>query len=1313
MPPRKRTKREWPEKARELEEKFNWLEAIKLYEEWYRSKKLSGPDAGNIWERIGYCRSRESTQAQDNESFRKLRQQSVEDYKKAAQHFTQEENLSYQGRNAQCNAMAQYMKSWLIPNPTDKRKVLEECLSLGNKSLEIFRKIDDELNYGRMCNQLLQFTLERHHVASDSTEMKKIGRKGIDHVKTCLKALSKLDNKKELLKAYSTASLLVWFAQGCMPEQKDLAKRSLEYSEKALQLSTEVDDAYNTSISYWAAALCKLLFTEEALSAMELAEKMLEYSTKARDNYLKGAAHYVLAFITNWLAIREANPDNRRKGHEKTIKHAKEGIRFLRAFSQDFLIAETSLFYSEAYSSLASDFATSLPEKNSKLEKAIEIGRSGLEHATRSGSPDPTGSTLHALSKALHFYSKLKTTDDEKTKILEEALDHRKKYIAIVDKAFQVNDWVAGVGKNYEGLLKADLAKIEPNNEKQEAILKDAILDMEEGVKRCKRWISSRPVPTLLVAVARFEDNFGSLLDKLWLLTCENNLMIKANEVYEDAAQNYKKVKLSSRVAESYWKKAQICDRLSKYADAAKDFERASIEYEAAARNIPQFADFYLDYASYMKAWSEIEGAKSAHKRKDYITATSHYRKSSDLLNQSKLWSYLSSNFLAWSFLEQAEDLSRKEKSDHSIEAFEKSIEVFSESKGFLRVELNKIEKSDERELVERLLEVSETRARYCNGRITLEEARISDKQGDHTNSAEKYGLAAQRFEQVMESESEQTRKELRPLVHLCHAWQKMMTAEASASPGTYGEAAELFILAKEYTLDQSTSLLALANSSFCKALEAGTEFEISREETLYLSAKRHMDTAASYYLKAGFKNASAYAEASQRLFDAYVFMDRAKRETEPDIEAKYYAMAEKVLQYSAGSFTQANHPEKTLQVQQLLEKVRKDRELALSLSEVLHAPTAVSTTASFVTPTANEEKAVGLERFENADIQAKIIKRAKEIRIGESFNLAIQIVNVGKESVLLDRIERIVPSGFDAISTPEYSYIEDSHLKMKGKQLEPLRTEEMILSLRPLDKGIFQIAPMIICVDQKGNQIDRKPQSVEIEVLDAILPGRITTGHGDLDKLLLGGLPEKYAVVLSSPSCDERDLLVRKFLETGAEKNHITFYITIEARGVMDLVEKFQSNFYVFICNPRADAMVENRPNVIKLKGVENLTAINIALTSVFRKLDPSSSGPRRACIEIVSDVLLQHHAALARKWLAGLIPDLRSENFITLAILNPRMHSSADVHAIVGLFEGEIRISQKETARGSQKFLKVEKLYDQRYLDSELPLRKEKLEI
>jgi tetratricopeptide (TPR) repeat protein len=221
-------------------------------------------------------------------------------------------------------------------------------------------------------------------------------------------------------------------------------------------------------------------------------------------------------------------------------------------------------------------------------------------------------------------------------------------------------------------------------------------------------------------------------------------------------------------------------------------------------------------------------------------------------------------------------------------------------------------------------------------------------------------------------------------------------------------------------------------------------------------------------------------------------------------------------------------------------------------------------------------------------------------------------------------------------------------------------------------------------------------------------LIGYVSTGYAGLDKLLCGGLPANYAVVLTSPSCDERDILVKSFLKTGAEKGEVTFYVTIDPGTSTAFVEEFPSSFYLFVCNPQADAIVKSSPNVFKLKGVENLTDISMALTSAIRKLDPSLKGRRRICLDLVSDVLLQHHAVQTRRCLSSLIPELRSEGFTLLAVMDPEMHSPQEARAVLDLFDGEINIFEKPTEKGSERYLRIKRMSDQKYLDNEILLTK-----
>jgi predicted ATPase len=353
--------------------------------------------------------------------------------------------------------------------------------------------------------------------------------------------------------------------------------------------------------------------------------------------------------------------------------------------------------------------------------------------------------------------------------------------------------------------------------------------------------------------------------------------------------------------------------------------------------------------------------------------------------------------------------------------------------------------------------------------------------------------------------------------------------------------------------------------------------------------------------------------------------------------------------------------------------------------------------------------------RFEHANVRAYLMVR-RQVEVREEFEMRLDLVSTGRKTSTLVRINGIVPIEFEVSGLPYYCTLQGGSLEFKEKSVEPFQVETIKLKLSASKAFSYTLNPELSYEDEFGATKTFKLNPITITVKPAkppfeALPGRVNTGTTELDRLLSGGIPEGYAVVLAAPSSDERNLLIKHFLETGAQAGETTYYITAETGTGKAMAEKYASDFYLFLCNPRADIMMQSLPNVVRLKGVENLTEIDIALTKAFRTLNPSAAGPRRACIEIVSDALLQHHAVITRKWLSALLPDLKAKGFTTLAVIDPQMHPPEESRAIISLFDGEIAITEKETAKGPEKTLRVRKLVNQKYLEGELALTKEKL--
>jgi KaiC/GvpD/RAD55 family RecA-like ATPase len=253
-------------------------------------------------------------------------------------------------------------------------------------------------------------------------------------------------------------------------------------------------------------------------------------------------------------------------------------------------------------------------------------------------------------------------------------------------------------------------------------------------------------------------------------------------------------------------------------------------------------------------------------------------------------------------------------------------------------------------------------------------------------------------------------------------------------------------------------------------------------------------------------------------------------------------------------------------------------------------------------------------------------------------------------------------------------------------------------------------MAPRILYANSVGLQMSYNPEPVPIVVSETILPDRIRTGFQDLDNLLFGGIPRNSSVILTSISCDERDLLVKRFLEAGAKEGNTTLCAIVDPEGVRSLAEEFQENFHVLVCNTELDESFEKLPNVSKTARIENLTEVNIALESMINNLEKTKDDEGRVCLEILSDVLLEHGAVQTRKWLSRLIPEFRSRGFTTLAVANPQMHPPDQLQAVLDLFDGEISIYEKG-GNDFTKYLRIRKMHRQRYLETELPLKKTRL--
>jgi len=240
---------------------------------------------------------------------------------------------------------------------------------------------------------------------------------------------------------------------------------------------------------------------------------------------------------------------------------------------------------------------------------------------------------------------------------------------------------------------------------------------------------------------------------------------------------------------------------------------------------------------------------------------------------------------------------------------------------------------------------------------------------------------------------------------------------------------------------------------------------------------------------------------------------------------------------------------------------------------------------------------------------------------------------------------------------------------------------------------------------------VEKPPQSAEIAEPPPQSPfsNRLSTAYGDLDNLLVGGLPIGYAVLLISPPCDERDLLLRKIIGSALSAGMPTLYLSNDPSRTQGLVRTYPKDF--FALNPQADKVLSPPANLYKIPGIDNLSDVNIAFTKIMEEHVNHGASNRLLIFDLLTDILLLHKGVATRKWFSDFLGRRNAEGFTVLAFLNPLVASKQETQTVIDLFDGVIEIYEKELRERSRRFLVIKKMYGQEYSESELMLDKDKL--
>jgi hypothetical protein len=1083
------------DRAKGQETQHDWYGAVETYGKVLESvPKSEHARAGDILERKAYGLHRLAFQSDSYDQFRERTSAAIECCRTAKESYEKAATPESVSRAQRCEAMAKYFMYWHSSRAEEKKALASEAWDLTKEALESFRASGDVSEFRRTYN-LLSLSAqpviwyEEEHDLSKATlvEAMALGEQVLH---------SELDlaEPTERALAYCRASMFLdWYAEFYVDpaEEVKLDRAARDLWEKARAISEDLAcyEVANNSI------VVGLPLPSDLDEPRRMREFALAFGRKIKDRLLIGHSLDGLADQL-YFTLPEVNDS------EELETVAAEALSLRYQAQKEFAIVgwlppDTvwgwAPFPDPWHYGYLSFFVADTKRKRELAEKALERAEELTVRVRESGFH---GIICDAdLIKAVAVTSLARTNLDpvKKAALLEEAIRKAKSSQERWEKLYPLHYASQAFSVNLVADMEYEFALLEHEPRQREQKLRNALSSSAKAISLTEKvyvlpWFQQ---PKFLVWGGVYESIRGACALNLYELTKDKKDLEEAVRAFESAADYYGKSSQPSRCAESLWYAARAYDALEEHQKSQERFAQAADQYRAAVDKLPWLTGLYQDHARYMDAWGEVEQAKHHHLAQEYGPSGEHFGKAAELFASTQRWQYLAANYSAWSSVEKAEALSNSGKNKEAISAFGEAQDQFEESRKNVQSHLAKIQDVEEADMARRLVKVAGFRKDICRARKAIEEARILEKQGQDAASSKKYKQAVDILEKDMPKlETDRDRTEIGLIVALAKAWQMMNDAEAEDSPELFGRAAELFEQAKDLSHGERAKALALGHSRFCKALEAGMKFSDTCEASFHTEATRHLGSAAKHYLKADHRAASEYANASRLLFDSYVYMDKAGREDDQEKKAKLYLLAEKVLEASAESYEKAEYPGKKEQVLKLLEKVRRDRQLALSLTEALRAPDIVSTAIGFVAPTPTYEKATGLERFEHADVQASVIARPTDLQVGQDLNIVIELVNAGRGTAQLTKVEEVIPRGFEIVSEPEKYRVEDSYLNMKGRRLDALKTEDVKLALKPTVRGEFKLRPRIMYLDESGKYKSCEPESVTINVKELGITG-------------------------------------------------------------------------------------------------------------------------------------------------------------------------------------------------------------------------------
>ncbi|MFW9943037.1 MAG: carbon-nitrogen hydrolase family protein [Candidatus Thorarchaeota archaeon] len=967
------------EKAQIEENSYNWSDAVEVYEQVAKAylDKEKVDDVANAYKALGRLYFLISETVDTKAEFIDNIKQGIENYHKAAKLFKQNE---FKAEELECKAAAMWAKGFIASSINDAKELYTNSSDLFVEASNFFSKSSDQESLARSLTRAAFSFIFVQPFLENKMEVDLYLKKGISLASKALKISLEVRNPHILGECifsnyiiHSTKAFLRDFKKDKLFEE--YLKNLIFTFDEYMEIFSNSDNNRALAYIYWVKGNLYCFyathyledarqFDEYTSQGLKFIEEALVFARNANNNHLM----ILSIFYIDWWALFA----RRFKYVQKRIlKDVEEMESLAKIFSglhitnMRFIAEFLPVFY---YTNIALRSFFTIRQRKAYANKGIEYAKDALKDVSQLFySTWPTQMLTYSYAQLTSLATSTQERDEYARKMLHYAQKSH------------------DIGARYEGgIMRATgfsslyrayktIAELSEN--------KDHKIEMLQAAANASRTYLEH-TPEQWRGILTGKMRLALLYEEIHTITGENNILLQAETVLNEVINDSINGRYYSYAAVAYEYLAHIEDRLGNHNISAANYEQAQECYSKSVIGIQYklLKARIKEKILYTKAWNLIELAKVHNKQENHSQAKENYTNACQILGKLPNHSYEASYFFAWTFLEEAEYLSKQEMQDDAIELFNSSSEHFDRASTMLAEVIKRSKDKYENERISKLKNVAKVRIKYCTARMNVEKARILGKKGDHILAAEEFSTAASQFKSICTKfKIERERRELEAIYHLCRAWESMEYAENNEDSNKFAEAARLFEKASNFFSNNKLKILSSSNSSFCQALELGCRFDESTETSmkseLYPRIKVMLRKASSSYKKGGFISEADWALATSAYFDAAWHLIQADEEMDLEKKNGLLKIGSEILKSAANLFGESGYKDKEKDLLEQLELVSKEEKIIISALNTISEPSITKSTVGIIAPACPIESSQSPRISEVREFSDEILK--------------------------------------------------------------------------------------------------------------------------------------------------------------------------------------------------------------------------------------------------------------------------------------------------------------------------------------------------